>query len=285
MGYPVRPLAARRSILTTRATQPGLVAIFVLLLGLASLGQPSPAAAFGPAVTTASTMDSQILTSLNNDRLALKLAPLRLDSRLIAWSADRAAWMASHALLTHTSYGGSPCNLYVIEKITWYQCGEAIANTTASFGAKAATALYALWRASPDHYALITSKTFNYVGIGVAYRAANHTTYASILFLEGPEHNRPIPSWTESWVSGTTVHWGWTAREPILQTHTAAIRSFDLELRTNSGSWHLLRTNSTDVSATFRNLPPGSTWQIQIRARDSVGNLSGWLTSSTLTVH
>ncbi len=278
-------MPARRSILPTRAKQTGLVAVFVLLLGIASLGQPAAAAAMTPATTTASRMDSQILASLNADRTARNLTPLRLDSRLITWSADRAAWMASHALLTHTSFGGSPCNLYVIEKITWYQCGEAVADTTAAYGAKAASSLYALWRGSAEHFALITSTTFNYVGIGVAYRAANRTTYASILFLEGPEHNRPIPSWTQSWVAGTTVHWGWTAREPILQTHTAAIRGYDVELRTNGGAWHLLRTNSTDTSATFRNRSPGSSWQIQVRARDNVGNVSGWMTSATFTVH
>ena len=267
------------------------MAIFALLLGLASFGQPAAAAAVStsttmtPATTTASIMDGQILASLNADRTARNLIPLRFDRRLSAWSADRAAWMAGRALLSHTSYGGSPCNLYVLEKITWYQCGEAVADTTASYGAAAATALYALWKGSPDHWALISSTTFNYVGVGVAYRAANHTTYASILFLEGPERNPPIPSFTNSWVSGTTIHWDWTAHEPILQSHTAAIRSYDVLLCSNSGAWHALRTNSTDISATFRNVPPGSTERIQIRARDSAGNLSGWLASNILAVH
>ena len=266
--------------------QPGLLAVFVMLIAGAWFGQPAATAAASPAsVSTASAMDSQILTSINADRASRSLVSLRVDSRLAVWAGDRAAWMASHADLTHTSYGGSPCNLYVIERITWYQCGEAIADTTTAFGTKAASALYSLWRSSPEHFALITSTTFNYVGVGVAYRAANHTTYGSILFLEGPEHNNPIPSWTEAWVNGQTVHWAWTAYEPRLQSHTAAVRNYDVEMRRDHGSWNLLRSNNTDVSATFRNLPAGTTWEIRIRARDTVGNVSAWLSSATFAVH
>lgn len=273
---------------------PGLLAVFALLLAGAWFGkaagpvtasQPVLSPAASAAASTAGTMDSQILTSINAARATRKLVSLRVDSRLAAWAGDRAAWMASRADLTHTSYGGSPCNLYVIERITWYQCGEAIADTTSAFGTKAASALYSLWRSSPEHFALITSTTFNYVGVGLAYRAANYTTYSSILFLQGPEHNNPIPSWTAASVSGQAVHWAWTAYEPKLQTHTAAVKNYYLELRRDDGAWILLRTNNTDTSATYPNLPLGTTLEIRIRARDTVGNVSAWLPSTTFTVH
>jgi len=263
-----------------RVMRPGLAAVLLLVSALAWFGRPAPAAAF----TAAQQENSAILASINTDRAKLGLVALRLDGRLAAWSTDRAAWMASHAELIHNSYGGSPCNLYVIEKISWYQCGEAVADSNAAPGLAAAAALYALWKGSPEHWALITSSSFNYVGIGTSYRAANRTTYASILFLEGPEHNRPIESWTEDWLNGQTVHWGWTAYDPLLQSHTGTIAGYDLGYRGNGGSWHLLRTNSPDVSATFRARAPGSTWQIEVRARDNAGNLSAWMASTTFTV-
>jgi uncharacterized protein YkwD len=273
----------------------GLATLLALLVAAAWFAQPLGAAAAGTAPTspattstattsTAATMDSQILSSMNSDRANRKLVALRVDTRLAAWATDRAAWMASHAILTHTSYGGSPCNLFVIERITWYECGEAIADTTTTFGSNAASALYALWKGSPEHFALITSSTFNYVGVGVAYRAANHTTYGSILFLEGPEHNRPIPSWTSAYLNGRTVHWGWTAYDPRLQTHTAAIANYDVQMRVNHGSWFWLRTDSTAITATFRDRAPGTSWEIRIRARDTAGNTSVWLSSTTFTV-
>ncbi len=273
-------MPARRRLVQSRALHHGLLAVLVLLLAGAWFGQPAPVA----ATTAAVQMDGQILTSINKERTSLKLVPFRLDGRLVTWATDRAAWMASAGILTHTSYGGSPCNLYNTMHVTWYQCGEAVAETNAAFGGTAASALYSLLKNSPEHDALMASSTFNYVGIGVAYRASNHTTYLSILFLEGPERNRPIPSWTSVYASGGTVHWSWTAYDPLLQTHTGTIRNYDVELRRNNGTWHLLRSGNPATSATFRGLPPGTSWALRIRARDNYGNVSGWLTSTTLVV-
>jgi len=170
-------------------------------------------------------------------------------------------------------------------RITWYQCGEAIADTNATPGPVGAAALYALWKGSPDHYALITSTTFNYIGIGVTYRPANRTTYASILFLEGPDRTMPIAGWTGVSLIGRTVHWGWTAYDPILQSHLAGVKNYDVELRVNNGAWGLLRSASTGGSCTMPNRAPGSTWALRVRARDNAGNVSRWLTSATVAVH
>ena len=193
--------------------------------------------------------------------------------------------MASRADLTHTSWEGSPCNLYNVMRIAWYQCGEAIADTTAAPGPTGAAALYALWKGSPEHYALITSTTFNYVGIGVTYRAANRTTYASILFLEGPDRTMPIASFTNVSLTGRSIHWGWTAYDPIIQSHLAGVKNYDVELRVNNGVWRILRSASTGVSCSMPNEAKGSSWTLRVRARDNAGNVSRWLTSATIVVH
>ncbi len=276
----MRPVPASPQTLRTRVLRHGLLAVLVVLLAGAWFSRPTVA----EATSTAEAMDAQILASINHDRVALKLQPLRLDARLIAWSTARSAWMATHGILTHTSYAGSPCNLYDVMRITWYQCGEAIADTNATPGPAGAAALYALWKGSPDHWALITSTTFNYVGIGVTYRAANRMTYASILFLEGPDRSMPIPSLSNVSVVGQTVHWGWSAYDPILQTHTAGVRNYDVETRLNNGTWGMLRAATTSLSCTFPNRPRGTTWSLRVRARDNAGNLSGWVTS-ILVVH
>ena len=276
----MRPVPASPIPVRTRATRPGLVAVLVLLLLGAFLGTAAPVS----ATSTAESMDAQILASINKDRAGLGLAALRLDARLVAWSADRSAWMATHAALTHTSYDGGPCNLYAVMRITWYQCGEAIADTTVTPGPAGASALYALWKGSPEHWALITSKSFNYIGIGVSYRPANRTTYASILFLEGPDRSPPIPHWTDVSLSGRSIHWGWTAYDPGLQSHTAGLRNFDVELRVNNGPWGLLRSASVGGSCSMPNRSPGTTWALRVRARDNAGNVSRWLTSATIVV-
>ena len=277
----MRPVPASPPTPRTRATRHGLVAILVILVACAWFGGAAPVS----ATSTAEAMDAQILASVNLDRASLHLQPLRLDARLISWAGTRSAWMATRANLTHTSWVGSPCNLYNVMRITWYQCGEDIADTTAVPGTVGAAALYSLWKNSPDHYALITSTTFNYIGIGVSYRPANRTTYASILFLEGPDRTMPISSWTSVSLTGRTVHWGWTAYDPILQSHLAGVSNYDVELRVNNGVWGLLRSASTGVSCTMPNRVPGSTWALRVRARDAAGNVGRWLTSATITIH
>ena len=277
----MRPVPASPPTPRTRAIRHGLLAVLVLLLAGAWFGRPAST----NATSTYGAMEAQILGSINKDRAALGLHSLRLDARLVTWSAERSSWMAARGILTHTSFDGSPCNLYVVMRIRWYHCGEAIADTNAALGSAAASTLYALWKGSPDHYALITSTTFNYLGIGVTYRPANRTTYASILFLEGPDRNLPIPSLTSALSYGQTVHWSWTAYDPLLQTHTAGVKDYDIELRLNNGSWSRLRTDSLTLSCTLRNRARGSTWALRVRARDNAGNVSGWLTSATFAIH
>lgn len=265
----------------TRATRNGILAVLVLLLAGTWIASAPPV----NATTTAQAMDAQILTSINAERASSGLTALRLDSRLVSWSANRSAWMAARSVLTHTSWNGLPCSMYNLEHVTWYGCGEAVGFTTTAFGSAAATALFAMWKASPDHNALIKSSAFNYIGIGVAYRAASHSTYASILFLEGPDRTKPIPSWTLQSQAAGTIHWKWTAYDPALQTHLAGIRSYDVDIRVNGGPWVHLRSNSTPTSCTMPNERPGSTWQLRVRARDKAGNVSGWITSAVLVAH
>ncbi len=264
-----------------RATRSGLLAVLVLLLAGTWIATAAPVR----ATSTAEAMEAQILGAINSDRGAAGLTALRLDSRLVDWSIERSAWMAARGILTHTSWNGLPCTMYNIEHVTWYGCGEAIGDTNATPGSAGANVLISAWRASPDHDALIKSAAYNYVGIGVTYRPANRTTYASILFLEGPDRTRPIPSWTSQALTGRTIHWGWTAYDPLLQTHLAGVRNYDVDIRVNGGAWASLRTSSTGVSCTMPNEAPGSTWQLRVRARDNAGNLSGWLTSATFVVH
>jgi len=228
-------------------------------------------------------MDSQILTLINADRAAAGLVGLRRDSRLVTWSADRSGWMATHASLTHSSWGGAPCSLYQNERITWYGCGEAIGDTTAAFGSSAASFLYALWKSSPDHEALIMSASYNYIGIGVSYRVSTHTTYASILFLEGPDRTAPVPRYGSQYVSAGRLHWTWSAADPILQSHTSGFKNYDVEISVNGAAWRKMRSASTAVVIAT---PPErrGTYKVRIRARDHAGNVSAWLNSVTLVV-
>ncbi len=264
----------------TSATRNGLLAVLMLLVAGTWFGSAAPAR----ATSTAQAMDTQLLGLVNSERVANGLVSLRKDSGLASWAGERSLWMASHGLLTHTSWDGAPCSMYVKMRITWYGCAEAIGFTTAKYGSAAATFLFNLWKASPDHQALLMSASYNYVGIGVSYRAATHTTYASVLFLEGPDRSPPVVRYLHEGVSGHDVNWSWTGADPMLQTHYAGFKSYDVEISINGGAWRRVRTGSTAIAVTIRDEKAG-TYRLGVRARDRAGNLSGWLTSATLKVH
>lgn len=265
----------------THATRNGLLAIFLLLVAGAWFGSAAPVS----ATTTAQAMQGQILVLVNRERAASGLISLRSDSRLTVWSAERSAWMSTHGVLSHDSWDGAPCTMYSRMKITWYGCGEAIGFTSATYGSAAATSLFELWQASPEHQALLMSSSYNYIGIGVSYRASTHTTYASILFLEGPDRTLPVAAVTSATEAAGRLHWTWSGYDPVLQTHLSGFRSFDVQLSKNGGAWKSIQTNSTITSETTPVETVGSTWRLRARATDKAGNTSAWITSSTTVVH
>lgn len=242
----------------------------VLVLAAVTVTQPAPAQA-----STETSMESSLLTWLNRDRLAHGLRALRLDGRLVLLSGDRAAWMASRNLLTHDSVDGSACNALTTRSIYWYRCGEDIGYTTATWGTASAKYIYSLWRHSAPHWALMMSSSYNYVGIGVA-RRSNGTTYASIVFLEGPDRTRPIARMRTKSVSGRTVRYTWSATDPRLQTHTAGIKNYNVQLRVDNGAYVQIRSATTKTSLSLLNRARGHWYTIRVQARDRRGNLSAW---------
>jgi hypothetical protein len=220
-------------------------------------------------------MEGSLLSWMNRDRLAHGLRALRLDSRLAALSGDRATWMAARGVLTHQSAGGSVCTAMTSRSITWYRCGEDIGFTTATWGTASAKYIYTLWRHSAPHWALMMSTRYNYVGIGVA-RQTNGSTFASIVFLEGPDRTRPIARMRTRSVSGTTVHYTWSATDTRLQTHTAGVQDYNVELRIDNGPYVRIRTATTQTSLSLLHRARGHWYTVRVQARDKRGNLSAW---------
>jgi len=259
-------------------TRAGVVAVAAFLIAtFGIIGSPAPARA-----STESTMESALRTWINNDRAAHGLRPLRHDSRLDTLAGQRASWMASHGTMSHTSYLGTVDQAYNTLGIRWYGCGEDIAATTYSWGLQAASNLYSMWKHSSGHWALLMSSQLNYMGIGVAYRSSNHTTYASITFLEGPDRTPPWKKMVSKSRSGTTIYFSWTGGDYLLQTHTSGLHNFDVEYRRDYGTWSVIRSGTTARSITLSGRAHGHYYSVRVRDRDGRGNLSSW--SSTLTI-
>jgi hypothetical protein len=238
-----------------------------------------------PAPTSASTessMSSTILSLLNGDRVSLGLRALRVDSRLADLAQNRAAWMASTGLMSHQSFGGDIPDAIRSRGVSAYSSGEAIGSTNAGWGIGAAQYLYGLWKGSPEHWGLMMSSTFNYIGVG--FSQGSGSTFGSLVFAEAPDSSRPIAQMTGAGVSGHTVFFTWTGRDGLLQTHTAGLRDYDVQYRVDGGPWIGLRTHTTSTQVILANRLSGHTYAVRIRDRDGRDNLSGWTSPRTVRV-
>jgi uncharacterized protein YkwD len=239
----------------------------------------------GPvSASTESSMAGTILAQMNHDRAALGLVALRVDSRVAGVAVHRAEWMASTGTMTHDSYGGAVWDAVEAVGVHDYSSGEAIGSTNAPFGAAAAEYIYGLWRNSPEHWALMMSDSFNYVGVGVGYRGATGDTFASIVFVEGPDASRPVAEMTGAGQSGTSIFFTWTGRDGRLQSHTAGLRDFDVEYRVDGGAWTVIRAHTTSTQLILANRTAGRTYSVRVRDRDRRNNLSAWSSARTVSV-
>ncbi len=246
------------------------LSVLVFAIGIpGGPGGPSAVAASGQ-----STMASVILGLVNTDRVALGLRPLRLQGGLVSVAADRAGWMASHGLMTHQSFGGRVRNSIAAAGITAWSCGEAIGWLTGAAGSSAAHVLYRMWKGSPEHWDLIVSRTFNYIGIGVA--SLSGRTYASLVFAETPDVTGPVASMTGASLSGSTLSFTWTGRDVLLQTHTSGLASFDVAERVDDGAWTTILVATTHRALTLDDGTTGHVYAIRVRGRDGRGNVSAW---------
>src|SRR4029077_10380584 len=90
--------------------------------------------------------------------------------------------------------------------------GEDIGYSTAARGLASTNELFSLWRASPDHWALMMSSRYNYVGIGLAFRPSTGQTYGSIVFIEGRDRSAPIAAMLSVTRTGPHIPGTGTAR-------------------------------------------------------------------------
>ena len=77
-------------------------------------------------------------------------------------------------------------------------------------------------------------------------------------------------------VTGTTVRFTWSATDPLLQTHTAGIMSYNVQLRVDSGPWVTIRTNTTSLAVLLRHRARGHHYSVRVQATDRRGNQSAW---------
>jgi uncharacterized protein YkwD len=264
----------------SRRTHPAVPAIGRLLLAVVVsvvvLGGFTPIAVPGDVrAGTAETMESHLVGWINASRAKLGLRALRVHAGLTSLAGYRAGVMASTGVMSHTIAGCLSCEL-TARGIQRYSDGEVIAENTYPWGDQSALALFNWWKSSSMHWGLLMSHTFNYFGVGVAYRSSNRMTFGSAVLTESVDQTGGWSHMGSGSASGTTVAWSWSGGDRWLQTHTAGLRNFDVEYRVDYGKWSLIRTGTTAKSLSLSGRARGHYYAIRIRSRDWRGNMSAW---------
>ncbi len=264
---------ARPSTRPSAWSRLGLILASAILVATVLGVTAAPAAA---SSTTAQTMASRVMALMNKDRRARGLVPYRKWSALNTLAADRAESMATVNTLSHDAAGGSVGSALNSRGLQWYAYGEIIGTANASWGTTAAEYIYKLWKSSSYHAGVMFSRSYNYIGIGFAHRASNGTTWASVVFVDSRDHTRPVATSKRLTRSGTTIRFTWGGHDKKLQTHTAGLRSFDVQMRRDKGTWRTVRDGTTSTSLTKRHRRHGHYFWFRVRSEDRRGNLSRW---------
>jgi hypothetical protein len=245
-----------------------------LLLGAA----PAPAAA-----SVEGDMAARILAHMNADRTARGLVVYRPWGTLASLASERAARMAATMTLSHDAAGGDIGTALDARRVDWMGYGENIAMSGYPWGSPAADNVYAMWKNSSVHRGIMFSNSYNYAGIGVA-RAADGSTWVAAVFTESRDHTAPVARKGSLKRSGTTLTFTWSGFDRRLQTHTAGLRSFDVQMKRDNGSWRTIRDNTTSRKAVLYHRKHGHWFSFRVQAADRRGTLSSWTSAARIWV-
>ena len=230
-----------------------------------------------PATQTsaATTLDpaQRLMATINASRAAMGLVPLRADSRLWAIAGERAGRLAAGGVLTHDAAGPLTVEL-AARVVRWFGYGEVIAYASGTPGIASGT-IFGMWAASSAHWPLLMSGKFNYIGVGLV-EASSGVTFASVVMTESPDRTGARATVTGAVVSANDIRWSWRGWDPPLQTHTAGLRDFTLQLRRDRDAWVTIGSGLTTTARSTLDRARGHWYGARVRARDRAGNVGPW---------
>jgi uncharacterized protein YkwD len=265
----------------------------ILLVGLL-LATLAPVASAADDLTVEQA-EAKVATLLNEQRKDVGRIVLRVDSRLSAIARARSEDMAAKGYFSHQQPDGDwAWDLMTAAGIKWYGAGEIIAwNTWGSLADSAASASKQ-WHDSSGHYALLTSASYNYFGVGLAVDGSGKKLW-TVVFMKGPDRtgakarfrtSSNVAAGSLSTASASTgrkeVTIKWTGGDVRLQVLTAGLKYYQIQIRREGVyDWRDARSSTTATSMT-KTLRKGRVFQFRIRAKDKAGNYGRW--SETLWI-
>jgi len=265
----------------------------ILLAGIL-LASIAPVAAATEDLTVEQA-EAKVASLLNQQRTDVGRIVLRIDSRLSAVARARSEDMATKDYFSHQQPDGDwAWDLMSAAGITWYGAGEIIAWNNWGTLSDSATSASKQWHDSSAHYALLTSASYNYFGVGLAVDGSGKKLW-TVVFMKGPDRTGAKSRFrTTSNVSADTLSTAststtrkyvtikWSGSDVKLQVLTSGLKYFQVQVR-RAGvyDWRYTKSSTTATSM-VRHLLKGRVYQFRIRAKDKAGNYGRW--SETLWI-
>ena len=235
-----------------------------------------------PSAAALAALRADLLGSVSADRDSAGLRSLREDPVLNAVAQARAERLAASSEFSHAAAGPDILSDVESTGVEPYGAGEVLGWSAVPGTSGALDAIRLMWLASLPHRAILLTAADNYIGVGVATRGSR--TFATIVVAETRDRTRPAVRLDAPSRDGTSVTFTWTAMDPVLQTHTAGVRSVTVQLRVDEGPWRVVRAACTGSSIVLHDRAPGHAYSLRVRARDRAGNLSPWTAPRTALV-
>jgi len=251
-----------------------------LMLGMSG-ARPAPTAAADLTISAAENLMGQ---TLNADRAAAGLVPVRLDGRLMAIARARSVDMATKNYFSHTQPDGRMVfDILTAKAIKWYSAGEIIAWNTWPTLSDSVTAANNGWLGSPTHRSIIMATSYNYMGIGLAVDGSGKK-YWTAVFIKGPDRTggwvsfNAVPQPAAVSITSDAYHYvrvSWRGGDIRLVVLTAGFRNYQVQKRVAGGYWRWATTWTTNTSRAIK-VYYGRTYYVRVRACDQKGNCGRW---------
>ena len=141
-------------------------AVASIALLTAAFGSSLALAAPASAATSTTTIENQVRTAINQQRVAHGCRSLLIDETLRSIARSHSSDMVKHNLFSHSGSNGSTPASRI--EATGYRLayGENIA-----WGQRTAASVVTAWMNSAPHRANILNCSYNHTGVGVAYKS------------------------------------------------------------------------------------------------------------------